>query len=164
MLSLYSNSNLKSTKTLNPNPYKTMFTSKLLLFLAVGTIACSSCTKEKMVDTTITNTGHIDNVHAEALVSTANVLVTTVAGKLDDRGNAQDGKGSNARFWNPTKMVYDSRNNMLYIADGSVIRSMDMQYNVKTYIPLNAIGSSYNEILDMDVAPGAGGTLYIITK
>jgi sugar lactone lactonase YvrE len=161
---LKNNSNLKSIKILNPNPYKTMFTSKLLLFLAVCTIACSSCTKEKMVDTTITNTGHVDIIDAQALVSTANVLVTTVAGKLDDRGNAQDGNGSNARFWNPTKMVYDSRNNLLYIADGTVIRSMDRQNNVKTYVPLGAIGSSYNEILDMDVAPGTGGTLYIITK
>ncbi|WP_018611266.1 hypothetical protein [Segetibacter koreensis] len=93
-----------------------------------------------------------------------NVTVSTIAGKLDDRGNAEDGNGANARFWNPTKMVYDNRNNILYVADGTVIRSIDMQNNVKTYIPLGAIGSSYNEILDMDVAPGTGGTLYIVTK
>src|SRR3954451_6098511 len=133
-----------------------MFISKLILLLAVGTIACSSCTKEKFTDTTIVTERQTENSDA-SLVSTSNVVVTTIAGKLDDRGNAQDGNGSNARFWNPTKMVYDSRNNMLYVADGTVIRSIDRQNNVKTYVPLGAIGSSYNEILDMDVAPGAAG-------
>jgi len=61
-------------------------------------------------------------------------------------------------------MIYDSRNNILYIADGTAIRSMDAQNNVETYIPPGAIGSSYNEILDIDLAPGTGGSLYIITK
>jgi len=27
-----------------------------------------------------------------------NVTVSTIAGKLDDKGNAEDGNGSNARF------------------------------------------------------------------
>ena len=141
-----------------------MFTGKLFLLLALGTFACTSCTKEKMTDTTVVTEQHTESFDA-SLVSTSNVVVTTIAGKLDDPGNAQDGNGSNARFWNPTKMVYDSRNNTLYVADGTVIRSIDRQNNVKTYVPLGAIGSSYNEILDMDVAPGtAGGTLYLITK
>ena len=91
------------------------------------------------------------------------VTITTLAGKLDDKGNAEDGNGANARFWNPTKMVFDSRNNTLYIADGSVVRSMDAQNNVRTYVPLNAIGNSFVDILDMDVAPGTGGTLYVTT-
>ena len=34
-----------------------------------------------------------------------NVTVTTIAGKVDDHGNGEDGNGPNARFWNPTKMV-----------------------------------------------------------
>jgi len=141
-----------------------MFISKLFLFVAAGTIACSSCTKDNIRDTPVVAARLAGNANA-TLVSTTNVRVTTIAGKLDDAGNAQDGNGSNARFWNPTKMVYDSRNDRLYVADGTVIRSIDGQNNVKTYVPLGAIGSSYNEILDMDVAPGAaGGTLYIITK
>ena len=120
--------------------------------------------QERLTDTTIVTVQRTESSDA-SLVSTSNVTVTTIAGKLDDPGNAQDGNGSNARFWNPTKMVYDSRNNMLYVADGTVIRSIDKLNNVKTYVPLGAIGSSYNEILDMDVAPGvAGGTLYLITK
>ncbi|TKK71743.1 hypothetical protein FC093_01595 [Ilyomonas limi] len=141
-----------------------MFIGKLILFIAIGIIACSSCNKDKIRDTAIAGDRAAYNAVA-TLVNTSNVKVTTIAGKLDDPGNAQDGNGSNARFWNPTKMVYDSRNNLLYVADGTVIRSIDGQNNVKTYVPLGAIGSSYNEILDMDVAPGtAGGTLYIITK
>src|SRR3954452_17343517 len=139
-----------------------MIISKLFLFFAVSTIVCTSCNKEKFTDTTIVSENGADNA-TTTLASTSNVVVKTIAGKLDDRGNAQDGNGSDARFWNPTKMVYDSRNNMLYIADGTVIRSMDAQYIVNTYVPLNAIGNSFNEILDMDVAPGAAGTLYITT-
>ena len=37
------------------------------------------------------------------------VNVTTIAGKYGLQGD-DDGKGANARFWNPTKMVYDNRN------------------------------------------------------
>ena len=93
-----------------------------------------------------------------------NVTVTTIAGKVKDHGNAEDGSGVNARFWNPTKMVYDSRNNTLYVADGTTIRSIDQQNNVKTYLPLGAL-SNFNEIYDIDLAPGsAAGTLYCITK
>lgn len=93
-----------------------------------------------------------------------NVTVTTIAGKLDDHGNAEDGKGMDARFWNPTKMVFDNRNNTLYVADGTTIRSIDQQNNVSTYMPLHTI-SNYNEIMDIDLAPGPkGGTLYFISK
>lgn len=89
-----------------------------------------------------------------------NVHVFTIAGKADDRGHAEDGNGAAARFWNPTKMIFDSRNNMLYVADGTTIRSIDEQNNVKTYMPVGTTGG-FNEILDMDIAPGtAGGTLY----
>lgn len=92
------------------------------------------------------------------------VTVSTIAGKLGDHGNAEDGNGINARLWNPTKMVYDNRNNMLYVADGTVIRSIDRQNNVKTYMPLGTI-SGFNEIQDIDLAPGPlGGTLYFVSK
>src|SRR4051812_23585460 len=132
-----------------------MLIRKLFLFAVAAAIACTSCTKDKVQPTSPPPSDNSGGGFS--------VKVTTIAGQVSTKGS-EDGNGSSARFWNPTKMVYDSRNNMLYIADGSVIRSMDMQNNVKTYVPLNAIGSSYNEILDMDVAPGAGGTLYIITK
>ncbi|MBE7171182.1 MAG: hypothetical protein INR73_11360 [Williamsia sp.] len=90
------------------------------------------------------------------------VTVTTIAGKLQDQGSAEDGNGSHARFWNPTKMVYDNRNHLLYVADGTVVRSIDEQNNVATYMPLGVI-SRWSEILDMDLAPGAGGSLYLVT-
>ncbi len=61
-------------------------------------------------------------------------------------------------------MVFDSRNNLLYIADGTVIRSLDARNNVRTYVPLRALGSSFNNILDMAPAPGAAGSLYVTTK
>ena len=96
--------------------------------------------------------------------TTTTATVSTIAGKLGDHGNAEDGQGANARFWNPTKMIFDSRNNMLYVADGNTIRSIDAQNNVNTYLPLGKL-STYNEIMDLDLAPGAaGGTLYIVTK
>jgi hypothetical protein len=92
------------------------------------------------------------------------VTVSTIAGKLSDHGNAEDGNGADARFWNPTKMIFDHRNSMLYVADGTTIRSVDQQNNVKTYLPLGSI-SNYNEIMDIDLAPGnVGGTLYAVTK
>jgi hypothetical protein len=97
-------------------------------------------------------------------VVTSTVTVSTIAGKLGDHGNAEDGNGANARLWNPTKMVFDGRNNTLYVADGTVIRSIDKQNNVKTYMPLHTL-SNYNEIMDLDLAPGPdGGTLYFISK
>jgi hypothetical protein len=130
-----------------------MLIRKLFLFAVAAIIACTSCSKDK-IDPTPPPPPDDGGF---------NVKVTTIAGQVSNKGD-EDGNGSNARFWNPAKMVYDSRNNMLYIADGTVIRSMDAQNNVETYVPLNAIGNSWNEILDMDVAPGAGGTLYVTTK
>ena len=92
------------------------------------------------------------------------VNVTTIAGKLGDHGNAEDGQGGAARFWNPTKMVFDNRNNTLYVADGNTIRAIDQQNNASTYMPLGTI-SRFSEIFDIDLAPGAmGGTLYFTTK
>ena len=133
---------------------------KNLLRLAfTATIACSSCSKDKIDG--IPNTPGTPGTPGTPAF---NVTVSTIAGKLDDHGKAEDGNGINARFWNPTKMVYDNRNNILYIADGTVIRSMDQANNVRTYLPLKTLGN-YNEILDIDLAPeSAGGTLYITTK
>ena len=91
------------------------------------------------------------------------VTVTTIAGKFGLQGD-QDGNGSNARFWNPTKMVYDNRNNTLYVTDGTVIRSVDAHNNVKTYLPFGKL-NNFDEILDIDVtADSIGGSLYFITQ
>ncbi len=93
-----------------------------------------------------------------------NVTVTTIAGKVNDPGNGEDGNGVNARFQNPTKMVFDNRNKMLYVADGTCIRQIDEQNNVQTYLPRGVL-SPYNEIKDIDIAPGTnGGTLYFVSK
>src|SRR4051794_20838680 len=59
--------------------------------------------------------------------ATFKVNVVTIAGKRGDHGNAEDGNGANARLWNPGKMVYDQRNKVLYVADGTTIRSIDEQ-------------------------------------
>ena len=126
----------------------------VILFL---TVACSK---------TIETNSAFNNPNRNAISNLykSNVSVSTIAGKLGDHGNAEDGSGGNARFWNPTKMVYDNRNNILYVADGTTIRSIDQSNNVKTYMTLGAIGN-YNEILDIDIAPGSvGGILYFITK
>jgi hypothetical protein len=96
-------------------------------------------------------------------LSTFTVNVSTIAGKFGVQGDA-DGQGINARFWNPTKMVYDNRNKTLYVADGTVLRSIDQKNNVKTYLPFGKI-NNYDEILDLDVTPDSiGGSLYFITK
>ena len=128
------------------------------LFVMIAVIF-SACTKN--IDTK-------SNANSLATSNVSNattyvVNVTTVAGKYKLQGDA-DGKGANARFWNPTKMVYDNRNHTLYIADGTVIRSMNAQNNVKTYLPFGKI-NNYDEILDMDVTPDStGGSLYFITE
>lgn len=121
-------------------------------------LTATSCSKS--IDGVSTPTGGTTGEIPQAV----NVNVTTVAGKVGDRGNAEDGNGSAARFWNPTKMIFDYRNNMLYVADGTVIRSIDQSNNVNSYMPLGAI-SRFSEILDIDLAPGTmGGTLYFTTK
>lgn len=132
---------------------------RLFLFFVSLVLLLSSCTKDN-VPTPNNNDG--DSTHTTPPPPTnVSVTVTTIAGKVDDQGD-EDGNGAAARFWKPTKMVYDSRNNLLYIADGTVIRSMDAQNKVETYMPFGAI-SRWSEILDMSLAPGAGGSLYITT-
>ena len=130
------------------------------LALPAAFISCLffSCTKtnDKQVP--------VDQPPVQGAPAPSNVIVSSIAGKEGDHGNAEDGNGGNARFWNPTKMVFDGRNNMLYVADGTTIRSVDQANNVKTYMPLGTI-SRFNEILDIDLAPGPdGGTLYFISK
>lgn len=147
------------TATQNNTKTKAVFIKKSLVLFSTVVIS-TSCSK----DGGTTMPGNPGGSDGSGNSSEFNVTVSTIAGKFGDKGNAEDGNGSNARFWNPTKMIYDSRNNMLYIADGTVIRSMDAQNNVKTYVPLGAIGSSYNEVLDIDLAPDEGGSLYVITK
>lgn len=128
---------------------------QLFCLSAVGLLLVSACKKNTVVPPPSSDSTHVVK---------PNVTVTTIAGKVGDHGNGEDGNGVAARFWNPTKMVFDPRNNMLYVADGTVIRSIDQQNNVATYMPLHAI-SNFNEIMDIDLAPGtAGGTLYFISK
>lgn len=126
----------------------------LSCLLVTALLLSASCSKSAANGPDTTNTG--------SNVPKVNLTVTTFAGKLNDKGNAEDGAGSNARFWNPTKMVYDYRNNTLYVADGTTIRSVDAAANVKTYLPLRSI-SNWDEILDIDLAPGAGGSLYFVS-
>lgn len=131
--------------------FRFCFALAIILFTA----ACS-----KNADTLPNVSNHQTNSLIQKLYA---VKVTTVAGKFGIQGDA-DGNGSTARFWNPTKMVYDNRNNKLYVADGTVIRSIDKQNNVKTYLPFGKIGN-YAEILDIDVtADSVGGSLYFTTK
>jgi sugar lactone lactonase YvrE len=129
--------------------------SRFVLAVLLFTTACS-----KNADTLPNINSHQTNSLTEKIY---NVKVTTIAGKFGIQGDA-DGSGSTARFWNPTKMVYDNRNDKLYVADGTVIRSIDKQNNVKTYLPFGKIGN-YAEILDIDVtADSIGGSLYFTTK
>ena len=119
----------------------------------------TSCSKNIDINSNMSNlnTSTVNNATQSA------VTVTTIAGAYGLQGD-NDGKGSNARFWNPTKMVYDNRNKTLYVADGTVIRSVDAQNNVKTYLPFGKI-NNYDEILDIDVTPDSiGGSLYFITE
>jgi hypothetical protein len=130
--------------------------SRFLLAILFLATACSKTIDVRSDLNKITSTSTND-------VSTFNVNVATIAGKFKTQGDA-DGMGSNARFWNPTKMVFDNRNNTLYVADGTVIRSVDRQNNVKTYLPFGKI-NNYDEILDMDVTKDSiGGSLYFITE
>jgi len=134
------------------------FTCASRFLLAILFLA-TACSKTIDVNSDLNNANSI-TVND---LSTFNVNVTTIAGKFKTQGDA-DGKGSNARFWNPTKMVYDNRNKTLYVADGTVIRSVDRQNNVKTYLPFGKI-NNYDEILDMDVTKDSiGGSLYFITE
>ena len=132
---------------------KQHFSFKFLYLPVVALIFTAACGKKESRPSVTTSP---DN--------TIHVTVTTIAGKVNDHGNGEDGNGPDARFWNPTKMVFDNRNNMLYVADGTCIRSIDQQNNVKTYMPEHVL-SAYNEIMDIDIAPGTnGGTLYFISK
>lgn len=130
--------------------------SALLVLLTTLTTSCSKAT-----DTVSPAPASDTSSGADTKL---NVTVATVAGKEGDRGNAEDGNGAAARFWNPTKMVFDPRNQLLYVADGTTIRSVDQQNNVKTYMPLSA-ASRFSEVLDLALAPGSeGGSLYFTTK
>jgi hypothetical protein len=136
--------------------YLTTCTSCLLLATLFITAACS-----KAVETN-PDVDHINNVAVNDLTQ-YNVHVSTIAGRFGIQGDG-DGQGGKARFWNPTKMVYDNRNHTLYVADGTVIRSIDQQNNVKTYLPFGKI-NNYDEILDMDVTKDSiGGSLYFYNQ
>jgi len=146
----------------NHKIFATQKTNIMKHFLSISCIASiilfTACTKSVNSNSSISS-----NQNNAATVTQYNVNVTTIAGKFKVQGD-DDGNGSNARFWNPTKMVYDNRNKTLYVADGTVIRSVDQQNNVKTYLPFGKI-NNFDEILDMDVTKDSiGGSLYFITE
>jgi sugar lactone lactonase YvrE len=144
---------------IKPHSMKYALITKTFIQAATMMAIAVACTKPA-VNNPLPGTGGTPETPPDSMQA----IVTTIAGKPGNKGNAEDGNGAAARFWNPTKMVYDNRNNTLYVADGTVIRSIDQQNNVKTYMPLGAI-SNFSEILDIDIAPGAaGGSLYFTTK
>lgn len=130
-----------------------------LLRGAIFMLLCTTaCTKD------IDKTSSVSDQQVNASTQKIYVVnVKTIAGKYGIQGD-ENGNGSNARFWNPTKVVYDYRNKTLYVADGTIIRSVDASNNVKTYLPLGKI-NNFDEILDIDLAPDSvGGSLYFITE
>lgn len=137
--------------------------NRLLLILILIT-NLFACTKNAGASGGSENNGDSSSTGGTGGPTHPNVSVTTIAGRVNDRGSAEDGNGGDARFWNPGKMVYDTRNGKLYIADGNVIRVMDAAYNVLTYIPQNVLATPYGEVLDIALAPGEAGTLYVITS
>jgi hypothetical protein len=141
------------------NLVKKLFTFSVIVCAIL--LLTTSCTKN--IETIPNNSSVLKTTAVNNATVQYNVAVSTIAGKYGIQGDA-DGKGGNARFWNPTKMVYDIRNKTLYVADGTVIRSVDAQNNVKTYLPFGKI-NNYDEILDMDVTKDSiGGSLYFITE
>jgi DNA-binding beta-propeller fold protein YncE len=92
---------------------------------------------------------------------TYNIRVTTFAGKAGVTGKV-DAKGDAARFSSPGQMVFDDRNQTLYVADqgfnGLAIRGIDLEGNVTTYVDQNDI---FTSIGDIAIAPGTAGSLYM---
>lgn len=133
-----------------------MFIKQYFLLLLAGIAACASCQKS--------NGDKGNNTDDTGNTTGLNATVSTVAGTKGITGTA-DGSGAAARFSGPEKMVWDGRNQCLYIVDDPVtIRKMDAQNNVTTY--LNAGGgviNVFNDITDISLAPGAAGSLYVIT-
>ena len=124
-------------------------------FFLLLLMACAACEKDKNKDTA-DQTPTPENY-------TVNATVSTVAGSAGQSGN-QDGRGSEARFSGPKKMIYDDRDQSLYIVDDpATIRKMDAQNNISTYLPAGML-SVYNSITDICLAPGAAGNLYVTTS
>lgn len=88
------------------------------------------------------------------------IQVTTFAGTPTVSGYVD---GKEALFSNPAQMVFDPRDQMLYVADqgieGLVIRSIDLAGNVDTYVPQDV--SIFEGIGDLCLAPGEAGSLYM---
>ena len=122
-------------------------TISAVAFLSMST----SCSK---TNTSSGDTPPVDN-------NTYNIRVTTFAGKGGVSGMV-DAKGDAARFSSPGQMVFDERNQTLYVADqgfnGLAIRAIDLEGNVSTYVGLNDM---FNSIGDIAIAPGAAGSLYL---
>jgi len=79
-----------------------------------------SCTKKDM----LSKSGSMDDrvtknarsANAMSAETTSNVMVTTLAGAINDYGGDQDGTGANARFWWLLGITSDQAGN-LYVAD-----------------------------------------------
>lgn len=88
------------------------------------------------------------------------IQVTTFAGAPTVSGYVD---GKEALFSNPAQMVFDPRDQMLYVADqgfeGLVIRSIDLAGNVDTYVPQDV--SIFEGVGDICLAPGEAGSLYM---
>src|ERR1700755_781817 len=134
------------------------------LFFLVYVFICASCQKTSQASgagsggDTLTTTP----VPVPAPGPSLKVTVTTVGGQ-PGKVEAVDGNGGNAHFLNPYKLCYDPRNKLLYVADRNYLRVIDAQNNVSTLLG-NGVLSNFDEILDIDLAPGAPGSLYFTTK
>ena len=68
-----------------------------------------------------------------------------------------------ANFSHPYKCCYDPRNKQLYVADQNQIKVIDEHNNVTTLMGQGVL-NGWDEIFDIDLAPGAAGSLYFTTK
>lgn len=93
------------------------------------------------------------------------VSVITIAGDVNAARGSADGQGAAARFYDLGDIVFDTRNNMLYFVDDmNVIRSLDAQNRVATWLPSGVL-NRWDIIYGINLAPGSkGGALLITTK
>src|ERR1700759_2390535 len=133
---------------------------RLLISLSLLFI-CASCQKKTQEPGTSTG-GNPIPTPGPTTGPTLSGTVITIGGEMG-KADAVDGKGGNARFFNPYKLCFDARNNMLYVADKNLIRMIDQQNNVSTLLGSGVL-NNFDEIYDIDLAPGAAGSLYFTTK
>ncbi len=129
-----------------------MFLKPVSLWVLAALLAGTACKKSDDV---------VVNTPTPSLTAT----VSTIAGEHNAARGGSDGQGSAARFRELGQMVFDARDNKVYVIDdGTVIRSLDAQNKVTTYVPLGVL-SKWDMIYDICLAPGSQrGTLLITTK